>query len=307
MRLEFGVLWFENQPDDVRGQRKEIEEYIEELGFKPRIEMLSDGDEVEILAERQRLYDDFEIVLVDYDLGQAGKGDKLAGRIRKGFGFTDIVFYSGLTTVDLRNLVHKAQIDGVYCMERRHLADRLEGRIDEAARRLSRLEGMRGLAMGIVGKCDAALKSILLSEYEAAEADKKTEIVDQLDTLVTQSAAAMRDKYGKAETFRDRLHSRTVTSFHLYKLALHLTKGREACKEHREILKSYNTAVLDLRNVLGHVAEVRGPRGWEISKDADASINIEDFPELRREMARHFDNIVALGEILAATGIQKAS
>ena len=43
MRLEFRVLWFENQPDDVRTQREEIEEHLREVGFVPEITMEPDA------------------------------------------------------------------------------------------------------------------------------------------------------------------------------------------------------------------------------------------------------------------------
>ena len=79
MRLEFKILWFENQPDDVKTQREEIIEYIESVGFVPYVQMEENSANLQALAASQELYDEFDLVVVDYDLGEPGKnGDWVA-------------------------------------------------------------------------------------------------------------------------------------------------------------------------------------------------------------------------------------
>jgi hypothetical protein len=303
MRLEFRILWFENQPDDVRTQIEEIEEHIHEAGFISRIHTETDGRNLAALSRQQTLYDDFDLVVVDYDLGDPqNNGDKVAKMVRRGFGFTDIIFYSGHNTVDLRTLVHQNNIDGVYCIERTNLSERLSVHIDQTVRRLSRLEAMRGLSMSTVGKCDDELRALLRAAFLMAEPKTQEEIRSTLDALVENGAAAARDTYAACQDFHACLSSRAVTSFHLQKLALKILKGNPICEEHRELLGRYNEEVLTPRNTLGHAIETRGSHGWEVAIHGTLAITRADFPRLRRNMARHLANICGIRPLLDADG-----
>lgn len=299
MRLEFKILWFENQPQDVRTQLEEIEDHIREAGFVPRVQMVIDTTTINALTEQQRLYDDFDLVVVDFDLGDPGmNGDHVAEIVRRNFGFTDIIFYSGHKTVDLRKLVHDRQIDGVYCFARPDLPERLGMHIDQVVRRLSRLEAMRGLAMGTVGKCDDEFRSILRAEHASSPPKKQTEMDEALSKLVASAAKLQSERFAACASFEDRLVSRAVTSFHLQKLALQITKGRQSCAERRKALARYNDEVLSPRNTLGHAVETRGEGGWEVSSSGAPPISSADFPSLRRNMANHLENICSLRVLL---------
>ncbi|WP_107681111.1 response regulator [Methylobacterium radiotolerans] len=299
MRLEFRILWFENQPQDVRTQLEEIEDYIRDAGFIPRVQMVVDTTTIAALTEQQRLYDDFDLVVVDYDLGDPGmNGDHVAEIVRRNFGFTDIIFYSGHKTVDLRKLVHDRQIDGVYCFARPDLPERLGMHIDQVVRRLSRLEAMRGLAMGTVGKCDDEFRSMLREEHASSSPEKQTEITAALVDLVANAAKLQSERFTACLTFEDKLVSRAVTSFHLQKLALLVSKGKKSCSVRRKDLTRYNEEVLSPRNTLGHAVETRGEAGWEVSSNGAPALSSADFPQLRRNMARHLENICSLRVLL---------
>ncbi|MBI1179839.1 MAG: hypothetical protein GC201_04725 [Alphaproteobacteria bacterium] len=299
MRLQFRVLWFENQPQDVRTQIEEIEEYVREVGFIPQIEMQVDASNLNEYARQQQLYNEVDLVVVDFDLGNPDEnGDHVAQMVRRGFGFTDIIFYSGHKTVDLRNLVKERGIDGVYCMERPQLFERLALHIDQVVRRLSRLEAMRGLAMGTVGKIDDELRLLIAAEYGACTAAQQSQIVATLDDLVASGARVQAEGYAKCEDLAARLESRAVTSFHLQKLALAITKGNQACGDERKLLGKYDNEVLQPRNTLGHAIETKGDKGWEVTSAGKPPITSVDFRKLRQDLARHLANILSLRPIL---------
>lgn len=308
MRLEFRVLWFENQPQDVRTQIEEIEDYVREVGFIPQIEMQVDASNVEEYARRQQLYDEVDLVVVDYDLGNPDEnGDHVAQMVRRGFGFTDIVFYSGHQTVNLRNLVKERGIDGVYCMARPQLAERLTEHIAQVVRRLSRLEAMRGLAMGTVGKVDDELRLLLAAAHSIASPEEQSKMNGTLDQMVADGAKLQGERYAKCESFDDRLASRAVTSFHLQKLALAVLKGNQACAEQRKVLCRYDSEVLGPRNTLGHATEVRGERGWEVTSHGNPAITTDDFPGLRQNLATHLTNVLAIRPIIEGERSKEAN
>ncbi|KIU47551.1 MULTISPECIES: hypothetical protein [Bradyrhizobium] len=306
MRLEFSILWFENQPQDVRTQIEEISDYVREVGFVPKIQIEESAARLAYLATQQQLYDDFDLVVVDYDLGDPSmNGDHVAQQVRRSFGFTDILFYSGHKTVDLRRLVHDRHIDGVYCLERRQLAERLCLHIDQVVKRLSRLEAMRGLAMGTVGKCDDELR-LLLTEAYASKPNEQEAMEETIDKLVADSSKLQARRYEECRTFADRLDSRAVTSFHLQKLALALLKGDKNCVDQRKILARYDNEVLKPRNTLGHATESRGDRGWQVTSRGTPAIQTNDFAMLRKNLTLHLENICTLRPRLSGKGDEKS-
>jgi hypothetical protein len=299
MRLEFRILWFENQPNDVRTQVEETEEHLRSIGFVPRILMVPDGSEIEKYGEQQSKYDEFDLVVVDYDLGNPEKnGDWVAGQVRRNFGFTDIIFYSGKKPGQLREMVFHEGIDGVYCISRPDLADKLASHIEQVMRRLSRLEAMRGLAMGVVGQCDNELKKLLLLSFSELGAEKKLELDSKLRDLVLSAREIGKSHFDKCESFADRLSSRSVTSFTLYKLAMYILKGNVKCVAQRRLLADYDPHVLEPRNRLAHATETRTDAGWSVETEAMPPITINDFPKLRKDLAIHLNNIFSIGPLL---------
>ena len=299
MRLEFKILWFENQPQDVRTQVEEIEEHLRAVGFIPHIEMVPDGSNVESFGRSQELYDDFDLVVVDYDLGHPGQnGDWVAKQVRRHFGFTDIIFYSGKRPGDLRKLVQEGGVDGVYCFNRPDLAEKLTIHIDQVMRRLSRLEAMRGLAMGVVGRCDDELKSILLYAFEKSAHEERKNFEEKLGELVDSARQVGERNFENCTNFEEKLQSRSVTSFTLYKLVLHILKGDGRCIPERKFLCDYNDHVLEPRNRLAHAVEKRTENGWAVESETKPALTVADFPELRKNLASHLKNIYGILPLL---------
>jgi hypothetical protein len=298
MRLDFKILWFENQPNDVRTQMEDIEEHLRSVGFIPKICMIPDGSNIDALGKEQSRYDECDLVVVDYDLGHPSKnGDWVAQQVRRYFGFTDIIFYSGKKPNELRKMVFDNNIDGVYCFNRPDLADKLATHIDQIVRRLSRLEAMRGLAMGIVGRCDDDLRALLLHTFEVADGHERQNLETKLDDFVNSSRKVSQNSFEKCADFTDKLNSRSVTSFTLYKLALFTLKGKPQFSELRKILVSYNPKVLEPRNRMAHATERKTADGWAVESDDKPSITIADFPALRKDLASHFANIRAIARL----------
>ena len=308
MRLDFNILWFENQPEDVATQISEVEEYVGAAGFKPSILIQEHAGDLDALSERQENFHEFDLVVVDWDLGNiAMQGDLVAQRVRMRFGFTDIMFYSGKARADLRRMVHDRNIDGVYCMSRNDLVANLAEHIDEVVKRLSRLEAMRGLAVGAVGQCDHRLKAVVKMLYAGRNDDGRAEADESLIRYVQSGVDAAAKNFGKCTTFDERLDSRAVTSFTLQKLALHMLKGVDGLEDFRETLKSYDQDVIAPRNTLGHALERRGAAGWEVQSSDNPPIGREQFPTLRLNLLRHIENIDLLCGILGVQGPEETS
>ena len=299
MRLEFGVLWFENQPQEVASQREEIEEIIEDHGYRPDVHLEVDGSNIDTLARDQEAFHRFDLVLVDFDLGGAEDGDVVAKRVRQRFGATDIIFYSAVPAVDLRQKVCDARLDGVYCASRQELVDRVDDQVEEVVRRASRLEGMRGLAMATVGRCDAMLREIACLAYQRLDEDGRHEIETKLDDFVISGADRLVAKYKSIEGFEARVRtSRAVTSMHLYKVCREVTRGLAGADGPREVGRRYGDDLLTPRNTLGHAREERGEDGWEVRSDDGTTITAEHFGDMRTRFGQQEAAVAELLDLL---------
>lgn len=301
MNLDFGILWIEDSfsPEEEESLKRRVLE----AGFIARIDVIANGTGIEEYARQHALYHRYDIILLDYKL-QDADGTELAPTIRSLFPSVTILFYSGSFNEDeLRSKIAAKQVEGVYCIRRdgQRFIQRTGELIDQTARALDRLSGMRGLAMRVVAECDDLMKKAVLSMCDLDQecAGK----ISELDADVLSFFASSKSAYEVATSgdLRARIDTRAVDSAKLHKHFRRLTKvaaknpsafgldsdGVEKLRELRSKSAQYDQNVLNKRNVLGHVIEVQGANGWVLQGSNE--ISVTDFPEIRRVFASHID------------------
>src|SRR5688572_4200730 len=80
MRLDFNVLWVEDQQEYVRSQQRPIARHMEENGFALNVAHCQTIDEVRAIISPDVFDDEFDLVLVDWDLGQSPDGEEVRGQ-----------------------------------------------------------------------------------------------------------------------------------------------------------------------------------------------------------------------------------
>jgi CheY-like chemotaxis protein len=310
MNLDFGILWIE---DSFSTEEEEsLKRRVREAGFIARIHVMENGTGIEKVAHQHSLFHLFDIVLLDYKLCDEN-GDELAPKIRQLFPSTTILFYSGsLQEVQLRRLIAEKEVEGVFCAMRdqQRFIERTGELIDQTARALDRLSGMRGLAMRVVAECDELMKTAMLSMVgrDKACANK----VSDLDAEVFEFLQQQQDRYKKAVAgeLSHRFTSRVVDSSKVFSHFRRLTAlvvrdpssfgldhaQVERLRELRKGSSQYVEQVLNRRNVLGHVAEIAGERGWVLQGSNE--ISAQDFPDIRRTFALYIDTIREMKRIV---------
>lgn len=318
MNLDFGILWIE---DSFSAEEEaSLKRRVREAGFIARIQVMENGTGIEEVARKHSLFHTIDIVLLDYKLCDEN-GDELAPKIRQLFPSTTILFYSGsLQEQQLRRLIAEKEVEGVFCARRdqQRFIERTGELIDQTARALDRLSGMRGLAMRVVAECDELMKTAMLSlvSRDRACADK----VNDLDLEVFKFLEEQQDRYKKAVAgeLSHRLSSRIVDSSkvfgHFRRLTAQVASDPgsfglvdaqvERLRELRKGSSQYVEQVLKKRNVLGHVVEVAGERGWVLQGSKD--ISAEDFPDIRRTFALYIDTIREINRIVVPLDAEQA-
>ncbi|QKG72549.1 response regulator [Erythrobacter mangrovi] len=314
MNLDIGILWIEDSfsADEEASLRRRVEE----AGFIARIDTMPNGEGIEERARKHQLYHVYDIILLDYRL-QNENGDDLAPKVRQLFPATSILFYSGSEDEStLRQLIAANAVEGVFCSARQggRFIERAGSLIDQTARSLDRLSGMRGLAMKVVAECDDHMKRAVLSM--TARDEKCAAKMADLDNDVSKDLDGVKDAYQAASDLDERMKTRAVDSMKLFKHFRRLTQvvagspqsfglDLEAVDELRELrtaTKDYGTHVLGKRNVLGHVVEVEGDAGWELS--GSDTIAIGDFPEIRQAFASHIKAVRRMTELVTLLDTQ---
>jgi CheY-like chemotaxis protein len=299
MNLDLGILWIEDFFEEQ--EKQNLVRRVQGAGFQANIVNIPNGIGIEALARNHQLFHDFDLILLDYKLKDE-KGDDLAPRVRSLFPSTTILFYSGSATeAELRRLIAEKDVEGVYCSERGRFIDRAGSLIDQTARSLDRLPGMRGLAMRVVSECDELMREAMLSM--CARDARCVERLTDLDNDVIQFLDRQKESYeaSRAGGLESRLGTRAVDSAKLFSHFRRLTSiaANDPCafgmsaadvdklRELRRASAQYSESVLGKRNILGHVSEEKDQGGWVIRGSNE--IRVTDFPELRRVFAMHIE------------------
>ena len=142
MKLEFSLLVIDDSPSDVGEAIGALKDHLEEKGFtliETSVSNLPEQSLDELTQQEGRNYD---LVMIDYNLGdESFDGAGAVLRLRKDLRFTDMVFYSSNSALNLHQILEGQGISGVFIEPRETLDTALIGLADtvigKAVRNLS--------------------------------------------------------------------------------------------------------------------------------------------------------------------------
>jgi hypothetical protein len=307
MRLDFNVLWVDDQPNLVAPQITAITAGMREEGFdfKP-IQLLSLGATEQFLAGNV-FTDEIDLVLVDWQLGGGHEGQEAIAAIREKIQYKDVVFYSGNNDTDeLKRLAFEAGLEGVYCATRPVLVDEVLGVFESLVKKVLDLDHTRGIVMGATSDIDQmVVESIAAARAKLGAAQQNQLVADALgiiherlkqhSELLTKlqgdpSMAALAEAH-VVFTANDRLRMLS-RALQLEQLAAH--KGSRAS------VTQYIGEVVPLRNRLGHRVLSPEGRATAIAIGAGEQMNIDQMRDLRRLILDSRDVFRSLRDALTA-------
>lgn len=296
MSLHFGICWIEDQASDAEVER--VEAAVRASGFEPLIERVEKQAEIRAFAERQTHHQDFDLILLDLNLGGGLRGDELARQVRAAFRSTTILFYSAEDEASLRDRMAEQRVEGVYCIHRDRLAGRVGELVGHLSPALNRLSSMRGLAARVVAECDQDFRAILAHLGSKGAAG---EIAESLRQRVREAAASQADIVEGLTTLEELLESHAVHSGALYlevKERARTHGGDELLSIVRRLHRGFLSQVIGRRNTLAHALEARTDEGWQIVRSSGDPVTVADFPRYRTEFQTQLGLVRRLREIL---------
>ncbi|RSU48167.1 response regulator [Sphingobium yanoikuyae] len=311
MQLEYNMIWFDDQPGPIAPFVDRVRNIISRLGFEPRIDLrivtADSGDPLSTLPEQG-----LDLVLMDWKLGGGHDGAVLARRLRQSFRDTDVVFYSSEHANTLRKLIFDQGIDGVFCVNREHLTDRVNGIIQGQLRRMLDLNHMRGLVMAATSDLDMAMVDCLEVVQQVLHPGDgatvfATAIAQRVSTGLRKKADEI-DDLGTKGKLAKLLREPSFGAFlrwGVLKEEVSKLADRVSERQFIEHLEKYNTDVIGPRNDFAHrKAEVRD--GKLLLEGRDQPLDQDSMKALRLRILDHADNLrgllVTLRELATEAG-----
>lgn len=289
MRLDFNVLWVDDQPKRVASQITRIKLLMAAEGFEFNPSQCITIDQVEEIISDDVFTDEVDLILVDWDLGKDAHGEDAIERIRERVPYKDVVFYSGQTpAIELRQKVYEKQLEGVYCAHRDDLVDEVVGVFDSLIKKVLDLDHTRGIVMGATSdidhmvircltlahdKLDDAGKAKFIEEALKRVEKKVENIADQGEMLHATPSVEALFKAHMIFTSNDRL--RMLESI----LGMNELAAYSASVT---TVESYRKGVVHDRNTLGHVVLVPQGKPSSVVDDTGNVVDIAQMRELRK-------------------------
>lgn len=263
MRLDFNVLWVDDQPDRVDAQIKRIKMQMEEEGFEFQPTLAQSMDGVRELIGESVFADEIDLILVDWDLGEQVQGQDVIAAIREAVPYKDVVFYSAQTPANrLRELAFERAVEGIYCASREDLVDEVFGVFESLVKKVLDLDHTRGIVMGatsdidyMVNECLVAIHSQLDETGRATMLQTVLLCIEKRMKDLNKTAAKLKDVTSLSELFEAHM---ILTSNDRLRVLAGALKG-ESLKPHKKFrpaVVSYQEKVVPKRNILGHVVLV---------------------------------------------------
>lgn len=289
MRLDFNVLWVDDQPDRVGAQISRIRRRMEEEGFEFSATVSRSIDDVRRLIGEDVFTDEIDLILVDWDLGGQVEGQDAIAAIRESVPYRDVVFYSAQHPANtLRQLAFDKGVEGVYCASREDLVAEVLGVFESLVKKVLDLDHTRGIVMGATSDIDYMVNECLVAIHDQFDDEGKTAMLKQALGYIekrikelTETATHLRGVTSMAELFEAHM---VLTSNDRLRVLAGVLKAKILAPHmaYRRSVITYQQKVVPFRNDLGHVVLVPEGKVLTLTDNKGKVISLGQTRDLRR-------------------------
>ena len=296
MNLAYRILWFEDEMDWAQSLVLDIKTFIEELGFifsEPRFERNNINiDNIK--------YEDFDLILMDYNLSGAEKGDILINKIREHNFFSEIIFYSAADTPTLRKAVLDNELDGVYCAGRQRdsFLPKVQEVIKATVKKVLDINTLRGIVMAETSDIDEKMLEIISIYVEKLEEDERSVFLNERRGSLIRSTKGKIKKIESTDinTF---YYNYLFDSSHKWRAVMEIVK--KLYPEKVAITHLYDSEIIKMRNPLAHVKETKDETGKLQLVYKDFIFNEQTSKIIFTSLKRHEENFNSILELMKYT------
>lgn len=252
MKIEYNILWVEDEESWYETTEQLFEETLDDLGFKLNSKRCESIDEVKVEVGKNNL-SSYDILLIDFTLRGKETGDKIIEFIRNIKEepiLTDVLFYSSAVE-NVRASMHELGLEGVYTADRKEIESKFEQVLKTTIKKIQEVNTMRGLIMAETSDLDVLMAQIIEILLSGDVSEKIGNYVEQKikDLLDNNKRLASNPdvvaKVKDSRIFSSLSKAKTITR--LYKLKAIGIKNFAGL---------YDQEVISTRNLFAHVSEV---------------------------------------------------
>jgi len=294
MKLYYNILWFEDQPNEIKNYLEGIERILANNGFKFKYEIkdkISQAD-LENLEQDLRQYNPYDLIIFDHDLGKGIEGASIAKKLRYSV-YTDMIYYSGNTSIKLRDKLHEEEIDGVFIINRNDFINSISRILEDHISKLSDMNNMRGVFLDAFSKIEQYAREKMCSEVSQISDAQRPEIISKTVTY-------HEDKIAKRTQVKENLNADNISE-HFYDTEhLEFDFIRRRLSKLDDSIWKQDAAVhrmQQLRNILAH-------RSYRYDTETNEVVIVTAKGEERFNIERFRDIRKTLLEILTQLGVE---
>lgn len=288
MKLYYNILWFEDQPDKIKNFISAIERVLENNGFKlnPDIRNRISQTDLEELEQKLKIYNPYDMIVFDHDLGKNLLGASIAKNLRHSV-YTDMVYYSGNTSVKLREELYKEEIDGVFIVNRNDFVASMSRILEDHISKFSDMNNMRGVFLDAFSKIEQYARESLCSQLAALSDIQLVPIVEKTKKYHSDKIEARTQKM-------DSLDEKNICNhfFDTDFLDFDFVRRRLSSLDNHSSFWTHDNLIHEmqkLRNTLAHRSYKFDSQTNEIvitTAKGEERFNIERFKEIRRKLLK---------------------
>ena len=305
MKLAFQLLVIDDQPDTAESAIGLLEDHLRDRGFDLDRTYRTQPPDLSAQALRDFVQSQghgrpYDLVMVDFGLGQDYTGAMAAADLRAVLRYTDMIFYSSNSTINLLDLLAERKVQGVFVATRMELDTALIELADTIIGKVADITHMRGIAMAEVADMDTIIQELLVQVFQLNHPDidavanrTMKKLKNSMKNEVTKICRELEEKGLSNVVAEGELSlSRKYNALQrLAKLLLHTGRAPEL-----NVLNSFGGEIIQTRNRLAHVREDLDGNGNVILRsirpggDPDI-IDDEWMTAFRQNLRKHRDSL----------------
>ena len=305
MRINYKILWIDDQINGFLNRKDDINSYIKNMGFNPIINYYSGIQQVE--NERED-YNKYDLIISDFGLkkGVEGKEDETGADfidlIRKRKVYTETILYSANNIPDKEIVEKYGYLDRVTVHRGaiRDLNDTICSLIDITVKKTLDITSLRGLIMSETTSIDASIERMLNNLYKHKELDGHVnplieDISNYIEASKVKSLKELKTKRAQNK-YKDIVENYNIfTATHKYSLLRKIIKllpdENGFFSDIDNKIKNYGK-IIEERNDFGHHEEIINEEGLQCLKTKGKikrEIDEEYCLKLRKEIRNYYN------------------
>ncbi len=302
MKLDYNILWLDDaRKEIIEGEYHfDLLQYIEELGFKPRIEIVkTEKDFFELIDTNEK----WDLILTDYNLDEiaenAEKGDTVIKKVRERNVNTEILFYTKkddgnrIKGFDRITFFDTSKAPGEIHNEK--VVEKAQEIIDLTVSKFQDIVAMRGMIMHETSTLDVEMEKILQKIISISDEEEKV-----ISLIKKKYIKSVNQTIKEIENFSiedTMLILRKIGATHRWRAIVRNLEKSEI----KTVLEQYPEEVISIRNKFAHAELVgSGDRKYFVDKENGLEFNQYLCKSIRENILKHKEN---LGYLKAELGI----